>query len=373
MKIFISSLIGGFEDYRAAARTAITALGHEPVVAEDFGAQTTSPQIACLRGLRSADLIVLILGPRYGYVQGTSGVSPTHEEYREAKGRKHILIFVQEGVEREEKQAEFISEVSAWETGHFRENFKTADELRNLVTRAIHRYQLASVTAPLDTAALLSAASTLLPKVRQNNGGSAPILHVGILGGPEQRLLRPAELESPELAEAIHKQALFEEPRLFSKLKGVIPSIVGSSLAVEQERGAQIKVGENGSISLRLPLDRDEGARRTGISSFAVIEEDVARELAAALAFSAWLLDRIDPSERISHVAIAVSIEASEYMGWRTQAEQNATPNFGTARMAGAQKPPSCSTDRPRAALRMQAMEIAEDLIVPLRSLMQGT
>lgn len=48
MKIFISSLIGGFEVYRAAARDAVTQLGYEPVMAENFPAQPNSPQVACL-------------------------------------------------------------------------------------------------------------------------------------------------------------------------------------------------------------------------------------------------------------------------------------------------------------------------------------
>lgn len=83
MKIFISSLIGGFGGSRAATRSAIVALRHQPVAAEDFGAQPSPPQIASLQGERSSDLVVLILGARYGFVQGLSGVSPTHEGYLE--------------------------------------------------------------------------------------------------------------------------------------------------------------------------------------------------------------------------------------------------------------------------------------------------
>lgn len=238
MKIFISSLIGGFGEFRAAARSAIVALRHEPVVAEDFGAQPNSPQIACLQGVRSSDLVVLILGARYGFVQGSSGVSPTHEEYLEARGSKPILMFVQEGVERDEQQAKLVSDAGAWQAGHFRAGFKTADELRDLVTRAIHDYQLANAAGPLDTGALSAAALALLPRSRQNSQASSPVIHVAICGGPMQRLLRPAELEAPELADGIHQQALFAEPRLFSKSKGADSSIEGSALVLEQERGA---------------------------------------------------------------------------------------------------------------------------------------
>lgn len=372
MRVFISSLIGGFEDQRAAARSAIVALRHEPVVAEDFGAQPTSPQIACLQGVRSADLVVLILGARYGFVQGASGVSPTHEEYLEAQGRKPILMFVQEGVEREAPQAKFISDVGAWQSGHFRAGFKTADELRDLVTRAIHDFELANAAGPLDTAALTATALALLPKARQNSHASSPVIHIGIVGGPIQRILRPAELESPKLADAIHQQALFVEPKLFSKSHGVDTSINDSALVIEQERGARIQLGEDGTLLLRLPIGKTEDRHGNGFGSFAVIEEDVLRELATALAFSVWILDKIDPTQRVTHVAIAASIEASDYMGWRTQAEQEASPNSGSMRMGNSQQLPISSTDRSRAALRFEAAELAEDLMVRLRRQMKA-
>lgn len=370
MKIFISSLIGGFEDLRAAARSAIVALRHEPVVAEDFGAKATSPQIACLQGVRSADLVVLILGARYGYVQGSSGVSPTHEEYLEARARKPILIFVQEDVEREEEQSKFIDEVSAWDAGHFRASFRTADQLRDLVTRGIHDYQLANAAGPLDKGALSAAALALLPTFHKNSQGS-PALWVSIAAGPNQRILRPAELEASTLIEALQQQALFVQPKLFSSSKGIETRIVGAALVLEQVRGNMIQLDENGSFLLRLCMDQKDTRGGNGFGAFAVIEENVLRELSSALAFGAWLLDKVDPTQRVTHVALAAAIEASDYMGWRTQAEQDASPNSGAMRMGGGQHRPIASTDRARAALRFQSVELAEDLLVPLRRQMK--
>jgi hypothetical protein len=74
MKVFLSSLIIGMEAFRAAAREALTTLRHEPIMAEEFGAQPNSPQVACLTGLRQSDVVVLILGEHYGAVQ-PSGLS----------------------------------------------------------------------------------------------------------------------------------------------------------------------------------------------------------------------------------------------------------------------------------------------------------
>lgn len=367
MKVFISSLITGFEPFRAAAQSAITTLRHDPVMAEDFGAQPHSPQIACLRGLRSSDLVVLILGERYGSVQGPSGVSPTHEEYLEARGRKPILVFVQEGVITEPQQTNFIAEVQGWQGGHFRAGFQTVEELRNLVTRAIHDYELANAAGPLDTASLSRAAIELLPPARRNSHTGIPMLHVSLVGGPVQRILRPSELEAPVLAKEFKQQALFREPTLFVDTKGTETSIEGDALCLEQEGGASIRLNEYGSLLLRLPLVRPQGTR--GSATFvmmAIIEEDVMRELESAIQFAAWALDYFDATQRLTHVAIAATIESSDYLGWRTQAEQDASPNAGTMRMGG-QERALVKLDRPRAALRFQVSALAEDLMVPLR------
>src|SRR5438477_13211491 len=99
MKVFISSPITGMEDLRAAVRDAVLQLGHEPVMAEDFGAQPHSPQVTCLTGLRQSALMILILGADYGTKQA-SGLSATHEEYREGKDHSPVIAFVQEGVAR---------------------------------------------------------------------------------------------------------------------------------------------------------------------------------------------------------------------------------------------------------------------------------
>src|SRR5262245_40121385 len=117
MKIFISSVIRGFEAYRDAAARAARALRHEVKRAEDFSASPSTPQQACLSGIRWAEAVILIIGSRYGPRQ-PSGLSATHEEYREARGRCPVIVLVQRGVDLEPAQQEFLGEVQAWATGH---------------------------------------------------------------------------------------------------------------------------------------------------------------------------------------------------------------------------------------------------------------
>lgn len=367
MKIFISSLISGFKPFREAARSAITNLRHEAVMAEEFGAQPNSPQIACLKGVRSADLVILILGKDYGSVQGTSGVSPTHEEFLEARGTKPVLAFVQEGVTRDAQQVKFVSDVQGWQQGYFRGGFKSPEDLKDLVTRALHEYQLAHATARLDIDALQQSAIGLLPQQRTGNSAQSPTLTLAVAGGPLQRILRPAELEEQKLVDALHQRALFSEPRLFDSTKGVESSIEGSALFLAQDGGAGIRLDERGALVLRLPLDEPTRRKLSGFSGFALIQETVVAKLMAAIAYADWALEQIDPTQRLTHVSLAARIEASDHMGWRTQAEDDASPNSFTMGFAGNDEKLPVSVDRPRAALRFEAARLAEDLMVPLR------
>lgn len=147
--MFISSVVSGMGPIRSAAREAVTTLRHEPVMAEDFGARPHSPQVACLTGVRQSDLVVLILGEHYGAIQ-PSGISATHEEYREAQDRKPVIAFVQESANRDSQQAQFVREVQEWQGGLFRAGFKTVSQFKIELTRALHDYDLANAVGPLD-------------------------------------------------------------------------------------------------------------------------------------------------------------------------------------------------------------------------------
>ncbi len=368
MKVFISSLISGFEPFRAAARSAVQTLRHEPVVVEDFGARSDSPQIACLQGVRDADMVVLILGERYGAVQGTSGLSPTHEEFREARDGKTMLLCSC-------GKASSVSLVRRHSSPKYRRgravtfaaDFKTADELRDAVTRALHEYELANAAGPLDPAKIVEAAIAQLPHPRANQRADTPTLHLGIAGGPSQRLLRPARLEARELSEFIQREALFGAQRIFDKVKGTNEVIEGTALVLNQDRGAQIRLDESGSLLLSLPLDDSKERPRAGFGLFAIIEETVIHRLSTGLAFANLVLDHIDSTQRLAHVVVAATIDASDYLGWRTQAEQDASPDSGTMRMGTDEQLPPVHMQVPRSKLRLATHELAEDLMVGLR------
>lgn len=367
MKVFISSLISGMEAERAAAKDAIELFRHRSIMAEDFGARANSPQVACLNGLREADLVVLVLGNRYGALQA-SGLSATHEEYREARGNKPILVFL--NADRPDPQQEaLIQEVSGWEQGLFRAPFSDAADLGRRVAQAVHDYELTNAAAPLDSAVLAQRALQLLPEAERNQSGI--FLHFALAAGPQATILRPAEMEARTLADAVEQQALFGRPPLLDRRLGMESGLEDHAFVVRQAGryglGANIRLWGTGDLRLVLPLRDDD---HSGMPM--VIEETVAEQLASAIAFAAWMLAHIDHTEKISHVALAARVAGRSAMSWRTRAEHAASPRSGSFDAIGREEerevPVQLSPPhRVRAALTMNAVQLVEDFLVLLR------
>ncbi|MBF8776310.1 MULTISPECIES: DUF4062 domain-containing protein [Pseudomonas putida group] len=138
MKVFVSSVVGGFEQYRTAARKAITLLGHTPVMCEDFGARPYSSQHACMTEVDQADAVVLILGANFGFETET-GESVTQQEFRRAKAAgKPILAFL-ETVPMDERQQSFCREVSDYLDGLFRVTFSDQYALSDGIIQGLNQ------------------------------------------------------------------------------------------------------------------------------------------------------------------------------------------------------------------------------------------
>lgn len=371
MKVFISSLIAGFEAERRAVRTAVETLRFQPVMAEDFPAQPNSPQVACLTGLRESDIVVLVLGGRYGAIQPGSDLSATHEEYREARGRKPVIAFVQEGIEAEARQADLIAEVQGWEGGLLRGGFTDPTDLNAGVTRALHDHALASIVGKVDPDELGRRASALLPE--EARGMTTDVtLDVAIACGPTQQLLRPIEIESADLADALLQAALFGPDRIFDRASGSETTLAEGALTLRQDRAASFRIDERGTMLIRLPL-RDTGrgsaaadAMSRMTSAMVIIEEVVQDRIAAALGYAAATIERVDPTQRISDVAIAARVSGAEYRGWRTRAEVAGSNGSMTMGMNTSPRTPLITVRR-RAALRLDRTRLIEDVLVPLR------
>jgi hypothetical protein len=364
MKVFISSVISGFQDHRAAAREAAESLGHQVIAAEDFGASPSSPQQVCLAGVREADVIVLLLGERYGSLQA-SGLSPTHEEYREARGTKPVLVFVQTGVTAEPGQDRFIDETGTWEGGGYRQTFDTPASLRSAVIRALHDWELSQQTGPVNEDDLKTRAVALLPQQSAHAAGSA-VLWVAMAGAPTRQVLRPSDLDNAQLHRDMQQEALYGQHPIFDTRRGAQASVAGITLTVQQP-DAEITVDEEGSIRISLP-GRDTPNRASfsaGIAS--IIEEDIRDRIANTIHYCGWLLDRVDPAHRLSRIALTSRLAGAGYLPWRTRAEAAASPNRANMNLTGRESADSAPVVLARAAILFDGARQAEDMTVRLR------
>ena len=365
MRVFVSSLMRGeFAEFRDAAVNAIEALDCEPVRAEDYSASPSSPQVACLAGVRSCDVVVLIMGSEYGDVQ-ESGLSATHEEYREARdASRHVLAFVEGGIDPAGEQAAFIEEVRDWAQGQNTDSFHGAAELQKKVARGLNRLLRAEAAAPMDDDELAGRASALLP---EHSWSGRPLLAVAVAGGPNCSVVRPGQLEGEEILRFLQAEAHGGPHPILSYSSPTETSVRGDTVCLDQrDTGAAVSLSETGSIVAVQPageLDRQAAAVP------AIIVEDVVSRICGALRLAGRILDHVDPQHRISSVAVAAGALGAGFMPWRTRDEHDRSPQSATMSIHGHDRaeallsPPT----RTRASLQRDAEHMAEDLAVRLR------
>jgi hypothetical protein len=85
LRVYVSSTFGDLQEHRQAARDAIVQAGAIPVVMEQFVASPESPLEVCRDEVRNSDVMVLIVGHRYGAVLPGADESITEFEFSAAR------------------------------------------------------------------------------------------------------------------------------------------------------------------------------------------------------------------------------------------------------------------------------------------------
>jgi len=227
---------------------------------------------------------------------------------------------------------------------------------------------LNDATGTADPKELAARASSLLPSESRNMAVPATV-DVVVVAGPRQQVLRPVEIEAPGLADHLLQAALFGPDRLFSPELGSERRLDGGVLSIEQESGAALSLAEDGSILIRQPLD--EPARRSSrgfdlVATMVVLQEAVQQRLATALGFAEAVLDRLDATERVTHVGVAAQVAGAEQRAWRTRMQDDASPGSVNISMRPRERSSVIKVVR-RAALRVDRASLVEDVLVPLR------
>ena len=139
----MSSVVGGYGEFRSAAKDAIDALGHDPVVMElTHPASAPPPQAECFAQIEDSDVVVMLLGARYGDPQ-QSEKSATHEEWEHARSNNRpVLLFVEELDDsiRDADQRAFLDEIGVWEEGSFWKPYSTTVGLVTEIVKALQAH-----------------------------------------------------------------------------------------------------------------------------------------------------------------------------------------------------------------------------------------
>ncbi len=149
IKVFISSVIENYKDHSDAVEESITELNRDQglnfevirIDPKKYPAMNKSPQKACLDGVRECD-IYLGIYPRdkYGWEGSPVGISPTHEEFRQAvKDNKCRLVFVENTKKKNRRQKKFLEEVGEYTKGRFWNEFESGNiiQLKHMVYRTL--------------------------------------------------------------------------------------------------------------------------------------------------------------------------------------------------------------------------------------------
>ena len=131
--VFVSSVMTDMAAEREAVRETVEGLGGKVVMFEHLGGRDDDAQKAYLTGVRSSEIYVGILGPRYGKPERT-GYSPTHTEYNEAiEAGLRISVWSTTG-EMDGRQQDFLQEIR---TFHTTGSYSNPDQLRKFLAHRL--------------------------------------------------------------------------------------------------------------------------------------------------------------------------------------------------------------------------------------------
>lgn len=362
-RVFVSSIVEGFADYRNAAAEGIRDASAEPVrVNEDFPSLSDSSRNACLDAVASCDALVLIVGAKGGWV-APSGRFVIEEEYDEAirLGRSvHAFIEV---TERDEQTQRFVDRISDFIRGTFRHEYSTVEELRTAVKDALTTAHLPTnfrvLTQPIAEALGARSSYQYSAMLRMVTGSVR-----------DEELLDPLKIHSLEFQDSIIGVGSSPPDPFFGIRKAKEARVTSNSLVVAQgDTGgsnrtpwySEVRI-HNGLITAETSIGRQDesGSRPYFGGALSILTSDLTASTRSVFQFVGRLLDLIDPFVRHRQLQYNVGIHG---LGYRYIVDQEPHPGGGVPmRMSGGDAVVA-AFEKPRAltrdALAQPAQEVA--------------
>lgn len=302
-RIFVSSVVEGFGEFREAAREGIVAAGGEPVlVNEDFPSLIASSRNACLDAVDSSDFLLSIVGQRGGWTT-PSGLLVVEEEYHHArKGRIPVLAFLQK-VDRDAEAKRFAQVLSDFVEGTFLLSFNSPRDLQEAVQRSLTPLLLDHSGRSMNRQPLADRFSSPLRLPY------ATTLRLVLSPERDEEVVDPVRLGSREFLDRIYELGHSSNARLFNYQCPKTAEVCGSSLVVQQtEAGGRnseaehvrLEIAETGELIVdanvtgRVRL----GGQHDMLSSMIVAIEDIESVLDAGFRFVTAFYDEVDRFKR---------------------------------------------------------------------------
>ncbi len=302
-RVFVSSVVEGFREYREAARQAIESAGMEPIlVNEDFPSLSVSSRNACLDAVESSDMLITLVDLRGGW-QTPSGKLVIEEEFERARQRKiPVLAFLREG-NRDVDADRFAHRLSDYVDGLYREHFESPNDLADKIKVSLASLDAADSRSEISdcrVGELLRHPWKVLHKTT---------LRIAFVPEREEEIFSPTLIESEPFLHTLLSIGHSLDVSIFSHAFGKQSSVSSESRVIEQRdpesshrssEEVRVEIGESGLVVIDTNVVRrvNRAADSILMDQFILAEEDVESGLVKAFRFTNLVYNYFDPYKR---------------------------------------------------------------------------
>lgn len=301
-RVFVSSVMIDFNEYRQATRRAILKAGGAPVLVEDYPGLTVSPRTACLDGVASCDIYIVIVGERGGWTT-PSGKLVVEEEYEEARKKKlPVLVFVL-NVDHDQDAQRFIDLISDYVNGVYRPTFDSASDLELLVEKALVPLIQHLREPKMDSITIQEIFNKLISIYNE------AILRFVISPERVEEMIDPVSLESPEIKRQLYEIGHSPHVNLFSyecpksteiEINEIIISQSNESNRRDGVDEVRLEINTKGVIIIDINVSGrpSKDGSDSYSSVLAILEEDIYQTLKKCFSFTKAFFELKDPYNR---------------------------------------------------------------------------
>lgn len=305
-RVFVSSVMSGFEPYRAAARDGIVDAGMKPILIEDFPSLDTSSRSACLDLVQSSDIYLVIIGDRPG--SSPLGKPVVEEELDEARRRKLPRLMFLQNVDRDAATEAWARRLSDYVVGRYRATFDTPDELRKAVAAALKGISAMNIDK--------NDVSRIHELIGAGNDERTATIRLAFIPERKDEVFDALEFDTAEFKRKMFQLAHRDDVRLFEFEQGVKRATTeGGDFFLRQEphRGngfeiaVTVRLSDDGGVVIDQTLAGRTNDHHRGYD-FQIAESDVADAIRAGIAFVNALYDERDRGHRFATLLYGTAV-----------------------------------------------------------------